>query len=68
MLRSFRINWRKNWVCDFKKWNLLWSNLQKDLEDLNNEMAVASFSFDNINSKVEEFVEKTGKYKRIKEK
>lgn len=66
MLRTFRINFKKNWVCQPSKWNLFWENLKKDMEDLEAEMDAASFSFSNIHSEYEELVEKTGKFKRIK--
>ena len=60
MLRSYRLNFRKNWICQPSKWNLFWDNLKADMNDLMSEMESTDFSYDNINSKTEEIVKKVG--------
>ena len=66
MLRTYRVNFPKNWVCQPSKWNLFWSNLEADMNDLLDEFDNTSFSFDNVNYKDEEIIIKVGKDDRVK--
>ncbi len=65
-LRSYRVNFRKNWVCQPSKWNLFFESLQKDMEDMLVEMETTSFSFSYINTLSDNISKEAGKDGRIK--
>ena len=66
MLRSSRINFRKNWVVQPSKWNLFWESLELDMRDILEEMSNTSFSYTAINSATEDIVQNAGKDTRIR--
>ena len=42
-LRTYRCNFRKNWVLSPSKWNKFFQNLELDMIDLNNEIKDIEF-------------------------
>ena len=65
MLRTFRVNFRKNWVCQPSKWNLFFENLEADLQDLNSEIEAQAFSISEFITADEDIIQKAGKDGRI---
>ena len=61
MLRTFRINFRKNWVCQPSKWNLFFGNLEADLIDLNNEIEAQAFDIAAFTTVDENIIKEVGK-------
>lgn len=61
MLRTFRVNFRKNWVCQPSKWNLFFENLEADLNDLNDEIEAQIFDLSGFVSADEDIIQKAGK-------
>ena len=48
MLRTYRINFQKNWSLQPSKWNAFLSNLEGDIKDLFAEIDGQTFSVNNI--------------------
>ena len=66
MLRTFRVNFRKNWVCQPSKWNLFFDNLKADLTDINDEMEAQIFDVSEFIAADEDIIKDAGKDERIK--
>ena len=66
MLRTFRVNFRKNWVCQPSKWNLFFDNLKADLEDLNDEIEAQVFDISGFITVDEGIIQDIGKDEDVK--
>lgn len=64
-LRTYRVTFRKNWVCQPSKWNLFWENLQKDMEDILVEIEATSFSYSYMSLLSDNITKEAGKDNRI---
>jgi len=65
MLRTSRINFRKNWACQPSLWNKFLDNLKADIEDLNDEISDQTFPFTDFNTSCETILGVVGKDKRV---
>ena len=63
MLRTYRINFKRNWSVSPTKWNRFWSNLELDMLELKNEMDSESISFSDLFDHVEDILETGNKTK-----
>ena len=66
MLRTYRINFKKNWSVSPSKWVGFLTNLQLDMKELFNEMNVEKVSYDNLFSNIETTLE-TGNQTKVDE-
>lgn len=53
MLRTYKINIRKNWCLQPSIWNNFFNRLKSDIEDLNTDMANQTFTVDEINTQLD---------------
>jgi hypothetical protein len=66
MLRTYRINFRKNWVIQPSVWNKFFTNLELDLIDLKAEFDAQIFSATTFHTASEDIITDGGKDNRIK--
>lgn len=61
MLRTYRIVFPKNWVCQPSKWNEFFTNLALDIQDINTEMESQTFDLTTIFTADETIIKEVGK-------